>query len=55
MVFQTRKNSRRPAMRKLIVIVAVIATLFLSACGPDYYDRVIRNHSSKDVSYVYDG
>jgi hypothetical protein len=42
-------------MKSTIVLISLCATLFLSACGPDYYDRAIRNQSSKDVSYVYDG
>jgi hypothetical protein len=43
-------------MKNSLIIGAVIAALFLSACGPDYYDRVIRNATTATtVSYVYDG
>jgi hypothetical protein len=42
-------------MKRYILILALFASLFLAACGADYYDRVIRNESSKQVSYVYDG
>jgi hypothetical protein len=42
-------------MKSTIVFISLCAALFLSACGTDYYDRVIRNQSSKDVTYVHDG
>jgi hypothetical protein len=42
-------------MKSTIVFISLCATLFLSACGPDYYDRVIHNQSSQQVTYVHDG
>jgi hypothetical protein len=42
-------------MKRFIVILAVLAVLFLAACGADYYDRVIRNDAVPDVTYTYDG
>jgi hypothetical protein len=39
-----------------ILLAGFFVTLFLAACGADYYDRVIRNNTtSTNVSYVYDG
>jgi hypothetical protein len=42
-------------MRNKIFLASLFVMLFLAACGADYYDRVISNRSSKNVTYTYDG
>jgi hypothetical protein len=38
-----------------VLLVSLFTALFLGSCGADYYDRVIRNDTGSDVTYVYDG